>query len=69
MTKANAFTIVVIDPCDSPVSIIPSTLSDQEYTITQNKFTYQVPVYTSDPSWCEITYSYTITDFAGDAAV
>ena len=27
---------------------------------------YTVPVYTSDPVWCDITYSYTITDPSGD---
>ena len=29
-----AFTVTVIDPCDHPVSVTPSTLTDQEYTIT-----------------------------------
>ena len=26
-------------------------------------------MFTSDPVWCEITYSYTITNLAGDAAI
>lgn len=28
-----------------------------------------MPVYTSDPAWCDITYSYTVTVPSGDAAV
>ena len=64
-----AFTLTVIDPCDDPVSVSPSTLTDQEYTITQNAFDYQVPVYTADPLWCDISYTYTITDVAGDGAL
>ena len=69
MENRIAFTVLVIDPCDIPVSLTASTLTDQEYTITQDLFTYQVPVYTVDPAWCAITYTYIITDPAGDAAV
>ena len=47
----------------------PSTLSAQEYTITQTAFTYQIPVYASNPTWCAIIYSYTIASAAGDAAL
>ena len=54
--KASAFVITVINPCDAPVSVTPSIPVDQTYTITQNKFDYQVPVFTADPLWCEISY-------------
>ena len=64
-----AFTVTVIDPCDEPIRVTPSALVDQEYTITQNLFEYQIPVYTADPLWCVITYTYTITDTAGDEAL
>ena len=30
----NAIILTIIDPCDEPVAVIPSTLIDQEYTIT-----------------------------------
>ena len=67
--KTTAFTMTVIDPCDAPVSVTASVLTNQEYTITQTTFDYQVPVYTADPLWCEIIYTYGITDISGDAAL
>ena len=30
----NAIILTIIDPCDEPVAVIPSTLIDQQYTIT-----------------------------------
>lgn len=69
MTLTDPFVITIIDPCDNPVSVTASTLSAQEYTITESSFTYQVPGYVSSPVWCAITYTYTITDVAGDAAL
>ena len=66
---ADPFVISIGDPCDVPFSLTASNLVNQEYTITAAVKNYQVPVFTSDPVWCEITYSYTITNLAGDAAV
>ena len=63
------FTITIVDPCDAPVGVTGSVLTDQEYTITQTALPYTVPVYTSDPVWCDITYSYMITDTSGDAVL
>ena len=63
------FTVTVIDPCDNPVSVTASTLSDQFYTITQNAFEYQFPVYAVSPTWCTITYAYAITNSVGAAAI
>ena len=34
VTLTDPFTITIIDPCDNPVSVTPSTLTAQEYTIT-----------------------------------
>ena len=31
--------------------------------------TYQVPVFISDPIWCEIIYSHSVTDPSGGAVV
>ena len=66
---ADPFIITIIDPCEKPVGLAASTLSAQEYTITDNAKTYQIPEFTSDPVWCDITYTYSITDLAGDEAV
>ena len=67
--KRTAFTITIIDPCDEPISVTASTLANQEYTITQSNLDYQVPPYVASPTWCEITYSYSIMGPAGDAAL
>ena len=63
------FTITVIDPCDAPVGITSYELVDQEYTVTQTLFAYQIPPFVANPLWCDITYSYSVTDVAGDAAI
>ena len=65
----NAIILTIIDPCDEPVAVIPSSLTDQEYTITQAAFDYEIPAYTADPLWCSITYTYTISAIEGDAIV
>ena len=58
-TTDSPFIIFVVDPCDNPVSVTPSTLQNQEYTITDNPSApYQIDVYTADPVWCDITYTY-----------
>ena len=44
-------------------------LIDQEYTITQPAFTYQIPKFVIEPSWCDIIYSFKITDPIGQYAV
>ena len=69
MTLANPFIITVIDPCDKPVNLAASTVVNQEYTITDISKTYTVPDFTPDPAWCAITYTYSVVDAAGDAAV
>ena len=70
VTLADPFTITIADPCDAPVSVVASTLTNQEYTITDDDAVpYTVPVYTADPAWCSIRYTYTITDVSGDAVL
>ena len=70
MTLADPFTITIADPCDAPVSVVASTLTNQEYTITDDDAVpYTVPVYTADPAWCAIRYTYTITDVSGDVVL
>ena len=68
--RAAPFTVRIIDPCDEPFSVTASVLTNQEYTITDDDaLPYTVPVYTADPAWCAITYTYTITDVSGDAVL
>ena len=69
ITQTVPFTVTVIDPCDKPLSVTASALTNQFYTITQNAFDYKFPAYTVSPTWCTITYTYTITNSAGDAAI
>ena len=67
---ATPFTISVQDPCDAPVSVTPSVLTNQEYILTDlDTAPYIVPVYTADPSWCAIIYTYTVTDPSGDQII
>ena len=66
---ADPFVITVIDPCDKPASITAPALEAQEYTITDSAKTYQIPVFTPLPAWCDITYSYSVDVTAGDSAV
>ena len=61
--------MTIIDPCDEPVSLVPSTPTDQVYTITQNLYSYQVPAFDSDPIWCDITYSYSVSDPSINAVI
>jgi len=63
------FTITVADPCDAPKSVTQSALVAQQYTITDNAVTYTVPIFTVDPAWCEIIYSYAIDDTVANAAI
>ena len=39
------------------------------YTITDVADSYQIPPFTVDPAWCDITYTYTIAAPEGDQAV
>ena len=41
-TQFEPFTITVINSCENPKSLLPSKLQDQDYTITQTFFTYQI---------------------------
>ena len=57
-----------MDPCDAPLSVTPTVLGDQEYTITQPSFDYTFVAFTADPSWCATSYSYSVTQASGDDA-
>ena len=55
--------------CDNPVSLTPSSVVDQEYTIQDVALLYTFDEFTSDPYGCPITYTYTIVDSSGAAAL
>ena len=57
------------DPCDPPVSVAISALTDQTYTLTTTGATYTHPEFSVAPSYCPLTYTYsetTLTDGNGD---
>ena len=59
----------MINSCENPVALAAPSLVDQEYTITQNSVVYQIPVFTVDPAWCDIIYSFTVTEPNGQLAI
>ena len=69
VTLADPFVVTIIDPCDKPQSLTAPRVLAQEYTITDDPKTYQVPVFTPVPAWCAITYSYSVADPSGDAVI
>ena len=66
---SDTFVISIIDRCDEQALITAQPLSDQDYTITNTAKSYEVPAYAVTPLWCAITYTYSVTDFAGNAAL
>ena len=62
--------VTLIDSCEDPVYLkLEEPLVDQEYTITDNLATYQIPKFVIDPAWCDIIYSFTVTAPEGQFAV
>ena len=41
---------------------------NQEYTITDLEFTYQIPAFVIDPPFCDIVYSIEVSEPAGQSA-
>lgn len=67
-TATASYVLDVVLPCTS-LTITPSTLTDQEYTITDTVFSYQFDAFTVDPPECSLDYSFSVTDAAGTAAI
>ena len=44
-------------------------MSVVEYTITDEEKLYQVPRFTPDPSWCQVSYSYNLVDTSVQSAI
>ena len=66
---SSTFKITIVDPCEAPKSITKSSLDDKEYTITDVEKSYLFDVYTVDPAWCEIIYTYDIDDNSAKEAI
>lgn len=56
-------TLTIPDLCDPPTSITPSSVENQSYTISDTPYTYPVSAFTVVPSFCEVDYVATKTDF------
>ena len=59
------------DACDPPTSIVPASLENQEYTLTDDsKADYTTPSFVVTPDYCLVDYTYDIELLnAGDSAV
>lgn len=69
VSSNEAFTVTIVDPCDSPISLTASVFEAQVYTVTQDKVEYQVPRFTPEPSWCDVSYSHQVSDALAALAV
>ena len=58
------------DPCDDP-TVTAVGLTNQEITITQDDYPdYTHPIFTIDPSYCPLTYTYTVSNLSnGNSAI
>lgn len=69
MTDANsAFAVTIIDPC-SPATITTTLLTDQIYFMSSGPKTYQAAAFTINESWCVMTYSFSSSAAALNAAI
>ena len=51
------FTITIVDPCNPPTSITPSAaIATVYYTVDDPTIAINIPNFTVDPVWCELTY-------------
>ena len=57
-----AFTVNIIDQCDSPFSLVPMPLDDQVYTLTDTSFSIVAPSFIGTPDYCDIVYSVTVSN-------
>jgi hypothetical protein len=62
VASQDSFEIEIVDLCADMVSISPSTLVDQEYTLTGPAKNYKIDAFTTDPLNCAIVYSFDASD-------
>jgi len=55
-TDTATLQITLVDVCDPPTSITPSSPSDVSYTISDNPATKVVPAFSVEPSYCTLSY-------------
>ena len=52
--------MILIDPCDNPLSLDVVDIVDQTYTITDLSRTFAAPVFTSDSPLCATQMTHTL---------
>jgi hypothetical protein len=63
-------TVVLNDPCDPPIALIPVVIANQEYTITDDELTFSHGDVGADPSFCPVRYEYDMpTLLNGNSAI
>ena len=62
LTSSLSYTLDVQANCLTPNTLQPSILVDQEYTITTAAVVYTFDQFIVDPIYCEMTYTYQVTD-------
>jgi len=63
-TETETITLTIPDLCDPPLSITPSLVTNQVYTISDTPYTYTVSPFSVIPTFCEVDYSTTKTNLA-----
>ena len=67
--QTTSFMVTINLSCTSPVTFVPSTQTDQEYTLTDLSSDYTFDAFTVDPPICAIVYTFSISDAAGNSVV
>ena len=62
VTETTTIKITFTDPCDPPRFITAPAMVDQKYTLNSLSTPYIHPVFSVTPSYCPVTYDYSITD-------
>ena len=63
------FTVMINLSCTTPLTFVTSTQVDQEYTLTDLSSDYTFDAFAVDPPVCDIVYTYSISDTAGESVV
>ena len=63
------FTVTINLSCTSPVTFVPSMQTNQEYTLTDLSSDYTFDAFAVDPPICDIVYTFSISDSAGNSVV
>lgn len=63
------FTVTINLSCPSPLTFAASVQTDQEYTLTDASSPYTFDAFAVDPPICTVTYTYTVSDAAGNPVI